>query len=48
LADGADWWAFYIIALSGSLLVVYQICAAEHDNFLFSKGAVKRLVFTEF
>jgi hypothetical protein len=38
LADGADWWAFYMVALSGTLLVVYQICAAEHDNFLFSRG----------
>jgi len=38
LADGADWWAFYMVALSGTLLVVYQICAAEHGIFLFSRG----------
>jgi hypothetical protein len=28
----------YMVALSGTLLVVYQICAAEHDIFLFSRG----------
>jgi hypothetical protein len=38
LADGADWWAFYMVALNGTLLVAYQICAAEHDTFLFSRG----------
>jgi hypothetical protein len=27
-----------MVALSGTLLVVYQICAAEHDTFLFSEG----------
>jgi hypothetical protein len=32
------WWAFYMVALSGTLLVVYEICAAEHDIFLFSRG----------
>jgi hypothetical protein len=28
-----------MVELSGTLLVVYQICAAEHDIFLFSRGA---------
>jgi len=27
-----------MVALSGTLLVVYEICAAEHDIFLFSRG----------
>ena len=27
-----------MVALSGTLFVVYLICAAEHDNFLFSGG----------
>ena len=39
LADGADWWDFYMVgALGGKLYVVYQICAAEHDIILFSRG----------
>jgi hypothetical protein len=28
-----------LIALSGTLIFVYQICAAEHDIFLFFRGA---------
>jgi len=39
LADGADQWAFYIIVLSGTLLVAYQTCPADQDTFLFSRGA---------
>ena len=35
LTDGAGWWAFYMVALSGTLLAVYQICVAGHDIFLF-------------
>ena len=27
-------------ALSGTLLMVYQICAAEHDIVLFSRGDI--------
>jgi hypothetical protein len=27
-----------MVALSGTLLVVIQICAAEHDIILFSRG----------
>jgi len=27
-----------MVALSGTLLVVYQTCAAEHDILLFSRG----------
>jgi hypothetical protein len=27
-----------MVALSGTLLVVYQICAAEHDISLFPRG----------
>ena len=38
LADGADWWGFYMVALSGTLLVVHQISVAEHDILLFSKS----------
>jgi hypothetical protein len=37
VVDWADWWAFCKVALGGTLLVVYQICAAEHDIFLFSE-----------
>ena len=35
LADGADWWAFYMVALSGTLLNINQIYAAEHDIFFY-------------
>jgi hypothetical protein len=38
LADEADWRAFYVVVLSGTLLVVYQIRTAEHCIFLFSGG----------
>jgi len=27
-----------VVALSGKLLVVYQVYAAKHDIFLFSRG----------
>jgi len=27
----ADWWAFYLVALSDTLLDEYQICAAEQE-----------------
>jgi len=27
-----------MVALSGTLMVVYQICGAEHDIFLFFRG----------
>jgi len=27
-----------MVALSSTLLVVYQICGAKHDGFLFSRG----------
>jgi hypothetical protein len=27
-----------MVALSGTLLVVYHICAVEHDIFLFFRG----------
>jgi len=30
-----------MVALSGTLLVVYQICAAEHDVFLFFRCDIK-------
>jgi hypothetical protein len=36
MADGADWWAFYIDALSGMLLIVYQVCAAKNMTLFFS------------
>jgi len=38
LVDGADWWAFYLVTLSGTLLVVYQVCAAELDILFSSRG----------
>jgi hypothetical protein len=38
MADGADWWAFHMVALSGTLLVAYQVCAAKHDILLFSRA----------
>ena len=47
LADGADWWAFYMVALSGTLLVVYQICAAKHD-FISSRTSECGRVFQGF
>jgi len=40
MADGADWWASYMVALSGTFLVVYLVCAAEHDIFLFFRGDI--------
>jgi hypothetical protein len=30
-----DWWAFCMVALSGTLLVVNQIRVAEHDILLY-------------
>ena len=36
----------YMVALSGTLLVVYQICAAEHDIFLFSRGDQNELLMS--
>jgi hypothetical protein len=33
LAEGANWWDFCMVALSSTLSVVYQVCAAEHDIF---------------
>ena len=29
-----------MVALSGTLLIVFQICAAEHDIILFSRGDI--------
>jgi hypothetical protein len=38
LTDGAVWWAFCMVALNDTGLVVYHICAAEHDILIFSRG----------
>jgi hypothetical protein len=35
MADGADWWAFYLVALSGTLLVVCK-SVRQSMTFLFS------------
>jgi hypothetical protein len=38
MADEADLrQAFYTVAISGTLLVVNQICVAEHDMYLLSR-----------
>jgi hypothetical protein len=42
LADGADWWTSYMVAHSGTMLVVYQICMAEHENEFYA-GSEKPL-----
>jgi hypothetical protein len=37
LADGADWRALYMVVLSGMLMVLYQIRAAEYGIFCSAK-----------
>jgi len=39
LADGANWWAFYMLHRAARFwLYIKSACAAEHDILLLSRG----------